>query len=206
MSQPVLGGSELIEGGRLRSSQSSEGSDLLQSPSLITSPFFSASYGSPSDPSGRDPDFSEYCISISFISSNRSFHFLDMPSENGSSVCSGMSPSALAPRLSNGLQSGDVLDSNYPPCDYIPCNMDQLDEDGDRCMFKSLSSKASVFVYFSHISSIVLICLSTWAHCCFAKFCQNNTANSVDMSAIVTNVSHECWKVTSCISTLFKLL
>lgn len=147
MSQPALSGSELIEGGRLRSSQSSEGSDLLQSPSLITSPFFSASYVSPSDPSGRDPDFSEYCI---FISSNRSFHFLDMPSENGSSVCSGMSPSALVPRLSNGLQSGDVLDCNYPPCDNIPCNMDQLDEDGDRCMFKSLSSKAS-FLFISHI-------------------------------------------------------
>ncbi len=67
MSQPALGGSELIEGGRLRGSQSSEGSDLLQSPSLITSPPFSAFYGSPSVPSGRDPEFSEYCISISFI-------------------------------------------------------------------------------------------------------------------------------------------
>ncbi|XP_058600393.1 rho guanine nucleotide exchange factor 12 isoform X2 [Onychostoma macrolepis] len=103
MSQPALGSSELIEGGRLRGSQSSEGSDLLQSPSLITSPPFSASYGSPSDPSGRDPEFS-------------------------------MSPSAVVPRLSDGLQSGDVLDSIYPPCDYIPYNTDQLDEDGDRLL------------------------------------------------------------------------
>uniref|UniRef100_A0A671NAN1 Rho guanine nucleotide exchange factor (GEF) 12a n=1 Tax=Sinocyclocheilus anshuiensis TaxID=1608454 RepID=A0A671NAN1_9TELE len=60
MSQPALGGSELIEGGRLRGSQSSEGSDLLQSPSFITSPTFSAPYSSPSDPSGRDPEFSEF--------------------------------------------------------------------------------------------------------------------------------------------------
>uniref|UniRef100_A0A673KXI3 Rho guanine nucleotide exchange factor 12-like n=1 Tax=Sinocyclocheilus rhinocerous TaxID=307959 RepID=A0A673KXI3_9TELE len=60
MSQPALGGSELIEGGRLRGSQSSEGSDLLQSPSFITSPPFSAPYSSPSDPSGRDPEFSEF--------------------------------------------------------------------------------------------------------------------------------------------------
>uniref|UniRef100_A0A671N677 Rho guanine nucleotide exchange factor 12-like n=1 Tax=Sinocyclocheilus anshuiensis TaxID=1608454 RepID=A0A671N677_9TELE len=103
MSQPALGGSELIEGGRLRGSQSSEGSDLLQSPCLITSPPFSASYGSPSDPSGRDSEFS-------------------------------MSPSVMVPRLSDGLQSGDVLDSIYPPCDYIPYNMDQLDEDADRCI------------------------------------------------------------------------
>ncbi|XP_052431962.1 rho guanine nucleotide exchange factor 12 isoform X1 [Carassius gibelio] len=101
MSQPTLGGLEFMEGGRFRSSQSSEGSDLLQSPSLITSPFFSASYGSPSDPLGRDPEF-------------------------------GMSPSAVVPRLSDGLQSGDVLDSIYPPCDYIPYNMDQPDEDADR--------------------------------------------------------------------------
>ncbi|XP_059370449.1 rho guanine nucleotide exchange factor 12-like isoform X4 [Carassius carassius] len=101
MSQPTLGGSEFIEGGRFRSSQSSEGSDLLQSPSLITSPLFSASYGSPSDPLGRDPEFS-------------------------------MSPPAVVPRLNDGLQSGDVLDSIYPPCDYIPYNMEQLDEDADR--------------------------------------------------------------------------
>uniref|UniRef100_A0A672QFB3 Rho guanine nucleotide exchange factor 12 n=1 Tax=Sinocyclocheilus grahami TaxID=75366 RepID=A0A672QFB3_SINGR len=59
MSQPALGGSELIEGGRLRGSQSSEGSDLLQSPSFITSPPFSAPYSSPSDPSGKDPEFEE---------------------------------------------------------------------------------------------------------------------------------------------------
>lgn len=45
-----------------------------------------------------------------------------------------MSPSAVVPRLSDGVQSGDVLDSIYP--DYIPYNMDQLDEDrdGDRCI------------------------------------------------------------------------
>uniref|UniRef100_A0A8C2KXR4 Rho guanine nucleotide exchange factor (GEF) 12a n=1 Tax=Cyprinus carpio TaxID=7962 RepID=A0A8C2KXR4_CYPCA len=67
MSQPALGGSELIEGGRLRGSQSSEGSDLLHSPSLITSPPFSTPYSSPSDPSGKDLEFSEFCISISFI-------------------------------------------------------------------------------------------------------------------------------------------
>ncbi|XP_048016038.1 rho guanine nucleotide exchange factor 12 isoform X3 [Megalobrama amblycephala] len=105
MSQPSMGGSDLIEGGRLRGSQSSEGSDLLQSPGLITSPPFSASYSSPTDPSLRDPEFN-------------------------------MSPSAVVPRLSDGVQSGDVLDSIYPPCDYIPYNMDQLDEDrdGDRLL------------------------------------------------------------------------
>lgn len=65
MSQPAMGGSDLIEGGRLRGSQSSEGSDLLQSPGLITSPPFNTSYSSPTDPSVRDPEFSEY--SISFI-------------------------------------------------------------------------------------------------------------------------------------------
>ncbi|CAM4553025.1 unnamed protein product [Leuciscus chuanchicus] len=99
MSQPAMGGSDLTEGGRLRGSQSSEGSDLLQSPGLITSPPFSAPYGSPTDPSGRDPEFN--------------------------------SPSAVVPRLSDGVQSGDVLDSIYPPCDYIPYSMDQLDEDRD---------------------------------------------------------------------------
>ncbi|XP_056119347.1 rho guanine nucleotide exchange factor 12 isoform X3 [Rhinichthys klamathensis goyatoka] len=99
MSQPAMGGSDLIESGRMRGSQSSEGSDLLQSPGLITSPPFSAPYGSPTDPSGRDPEFN--------------------------------SPSAVVPRLSDGVQSGDVLDSIYPPCDYIPYNMDQLDEDRD---------------------------------------------------------------------------
>lgn len=105
MSQPAMGGSELLEGGRLRGSQSSEGSDLLQSPGLITSPPFSAPYGSPIDPSVRDPEFN-------------------------------MSPSAVVPRLSDGVQSGDVLDSIYPPCDYLPYNMDQLDEDrdGDRLL------------------------------------------------------------------------
>ncbi|XP_016379484.1 rho guanine nucleotide exchange factor 12-like [Sinocyclocheilus rhinocerous] len=103
MSQPALGGSELIEGGRLRGSQSSEGSDLLQSPSFITSPPFSAPYSSPSDPSGRDPEFN-------------------------------MSSSVVVPRLSDGLQSGDVLDSIYPPCEDIPYNMDQLDEDGYRLL------------------------------------------------------------------------
>lgn len=51
-------------------------------------------------------------------------------------MSSDMSPSAVVPRLSDGVQSGDVLDSIYPPCDYIPYNMDQLDEDrdGDRCI------------------------------------------------------------------------
>ncbi|XP_009290006.1 rho guanine nucleotide exchange factor 12 isoform X1 [Danio rerio] len=100
MSQPALGGSELIDAGRLRGSQSSEGSDLLHSPGLITSSPFSAPYSSPSDPSGRDSEFN-------------------------------MSPSAVVPRLSDGLQSGDPLDSIYPPCDYIPYNVDQLDEDRD---------------------------------------------------------------------------
>ncbi|XP_067306849.1 rho guanine nucleotide exchange factor 12 isoform X2 [Pseudorasbora parva] len=105
MSQPAMGGSDLIEGGRLRGSQSSEGSDLLQSPGLITSPPFSAPYGSPIDPSVRDSEFI-------------------------------MSPSAVVPRLSDGVQSGDVLDSIYPPCDYLPYNMDQLEEDrdGDRLL------------------------------------------------------------------------
>ncbi|XP_051534790.1 rho guanine nucleotide exchange factor 12 isoform X2 [Myxocyprinus asiaticus] len=100
MSQPALGGSEPIEGGRLRGSQSSEGSDLLQSPGFTASPPYSASYSSPSDPSGRDTEFS-------------------------------MSPSTVFPRLSDGLQSGDVLDIIYPPCDYIPYIMDQMDEDRD---------------------------------------------------------------------------
>ncbi|XP_042627084.1 rho guanine nucleotide exchange factor 12 isoform X2 [Cyprinus carpio] len=103
MSQPALGGSELIEGGRLRGSQSSEGSDLLHSPSLITSPPFSTPYSSPSDPSGKDLEFN-------------------------------MSSSAVVPRLSDGLQSGDVLDGIYPPCDDIPYNMDQLEEDGYRLL------------------------------------------------------------------------
>ncbi|XP_057206769.1 rho guanine nucleotide exchange factor 12 isoform X4 [Triplophysa rosa] len=105
MSQPAMGGSEPIEGGRLRGSQSSEGSDLLQSPGIITSPPFSSPYSSPSDPSGRETEFS-------------------------------MSPSAVVPRLSDGLQAGDVLDSIYPPCDYIPYSVDPLDEDreGDRLL------------------------------------------------------------------------
>ncbi|KAK7156406.1 hypothetical protein R3I94_006462 [Phoxinus phoxinus] len=108
MSQPAMGGSDLIEGGRLRGSQSSEGSDLLQSPGLITSPPFSAPYGSPTDPSGRDPEFN--------------------------------SPSAVVPRLSDGVQSGDVLDSIYPPCDYMPYNMDQLDEDRDGDRFHDVGT------------------------------------------------------------------
>ncbi|XP_051521206.1 rho guanine nucleotide exchange factor 12-like isoform X2 [Myxocyprinus asiaticus] len=47
-----------------------------------------------------------------------------------------MSPSAVVSRLSDGLQSGDVLDIIYPSCDYIPYNMDQMDEDrdGDRLL------------------------------------------------------------------------
>ncbi|XP_073719350.1 rho guanine nucleotide exchange factor 12 isoform X2 [Misgurnus anguillicaudatus] len=105
LSQPAMGSLEPIEGGRLRSSLSSEGSDLLQSPGIVTSPLFSSPYSSPSDPSGREAEFS-------------------------------MSPPAVVPRLSDGLQAGDVLDSIYPPCDYIPDNMDQLDDDreGDRLL------------------------------------------------------------------------
>lgn len=63
MSQPAMGGSEPMEGGRLRGSQSSEGSDLIQSPGIITSPPFSSPYSSPSEPSGRDTEFSEFWIS-----------------------------------------------------------------------------------------------------------------------------------------------
>uniref|UniRef100_A0A8C1YS28 Rho guanine nucleotide exchange factor (GEF) 12a n=1 Tax=Cyprinus carpio TaxID=7962 RepID=A0A8C1YS28_CYPCA len=108
MSQPALGGSELIEGGRLRGSQSSEGSDLLHSPSLITSPPFSTPYSSPSDPSGKDLEFSEFCISNFINQNDGSFHFLDMPSESVSCVSSDMSSSAVVPRLSDWLQSGDL--------------------------------------------------------------------------------------------------
>ncbi|ROL53330.1 Rho guanine nucleotide exchange factor 12, partial [Anabarilius grahami] len=52
-----------------------------------------------------------------------------------------MSPSAVVPRLSDGVPSGDVLDSIYPPCDYIPYNMDQLDEDRDGDRFEELQSE-----------------------------------------------------------------
>ncbi|XP_051962907.1 rho guanine nucleotide exchange factor 12-like [Xyrauchen texanus] len=105
MSQPALGGSEPIEGGPLRGSQSIEGSDLIQSPGFTTSPPYSIHYSSLSDPSGRETEFR-------------------------------MSPSAVVSRLSDGLQSGDVLDIIYPSCDYIPYSMDQMDEerDGDRLL------------------------------------------------------------------------
>ncbi|XP_051965821.1 rho guanine nucleotide exchange factor 12 isoform X2 [Xyrauchen texanus] len=121
MSQPALGGSEPIEGGRLRGSQSSEGSDLLQSPGFTASPTYSASYSSPSDPSGRD---TEFC----------------------------MSPSTVFPRLSDGLQSGDVLDIIYPPCDYIPCIMDQMDEDKDGERFLDVGTPKLIRRFEEHQS------------------------------------------------------
>uniref|UniRef100_A0A8C1AYU1 Rho guanine nucleotide exchange factor (GEF) 12a n=1 Tax=Cyprinus carpio carpio TaxID=630221 RepID=A0A8C1AYU1_CYPCA len=92
MSQPALFGPEFIEGGRFRGSQSSEGSDLLQSPSLITSPPFSASYGSPSDPSVRDPEFSEYyCKSMYHLLPHR-FEELQSEDDQGSDVYSDVDP------------------------------------------------------------------------------------------------------------------
>uniref|UniRef100_A0A8C2Q447 Rho guanine nucleotide exchange factor (GEF) 12a n=1 Tax=Cyprinus carpio TaxID=7962 RepID=A0A8C2Q447_CYPCA len=92
MSQPALFGPEFIEGGRFRGSQSSEGSDLLQSPSLITSPPFSASFGSPSDPSVRDPEFSEYyCKSMYHLLPHR-FEELQSEDDQGSDVYSDVDP------------------------------------------------------------------------------------------------------------------
>ncbi len=56
LSQPTLGASEHMEAGRLRGSQSSEGSELIHSMSLNTSSPNSATYSS--DPS-RDTDIGE---------------------------------------------------------------------------------------------------------------------------------------------------
>ena len=59
LSQPVMGVSEPLDGGRLRGSQSSEGSELTYPTGLSGSPLYSpptASY----DPSARDSDSGEH--------------------------------------------------------------------------------------------------------------------------------------------------
>ncbi|XP_062873206.1 rho guanine nucleotide exchange factor 12 isoform X2 [Trichomycterus rosablanca] len=95
LSQPAMGKSELVEGGRLRNSQSSEGSDLTT--------FFanSAPYSPVSDTAFRDSD---------------------------------CSPSSMPSRLSDGVQVGEGPEMTYPPCDYLPYCLEQLDEEreGDR--------------------------------------------------------------------------
>lgn len=79
----------------------------------------------------------------------------------GSSLSLGMSPSAVVPRLSDGLQAGDVLDSIYPPCDYIPYSADPLDEDreGDRCSINAFSS-LSLCLMQTHAELCNLTCVS----------------------------------------------
>ncbi|XP_066518963.1 rho guanine nucleotide exchange factor 12 isoform X2 [Hoplias malabaricus] len=48
----------------------------------------------------------------------------------------GGSPSSIVPRVSEGVQGGESMDGAYPPCDYIPYSLDQLEEerDGDRLL------------------------------------------------------------------------
>lgn len=104
MSQPVMGTCEPAEGARLRGSQSSEGSDLTQNPSFSAASPCSTLYSPASDTAFRESD------------------------------CGG-SPSSMLPRHSDGVQAGvEGLDGSYPPCDYPPCSLEQLDEerDGDR--------------------------------------------------------------------------
>ncbi|KAL7848715.1 hypothetical protein SRHO_G00203380 [Serrasalmus rhombeus] len=105
LSQPVIGMCEPVDGVRLRGSQSSEGSDLIQNTAVIAASPGSAPYSPASDTSFRDPD------------------------------CGG-SPSSVVLRLADGVQAGDGLDGPYPPCDYIPYSLEQLEEerDGDRLL------------------------------------------------------------------------
>ncbi|KAI4904553.1 hypothetical protein NFI96_029617, partial [Prochilodus magdalenae] len=43
----------------------------------------------------------------------------------------GGSPSSTVPRLTEGMQAGESLDGAYPPCDYIPYSLEQLEEERD---------------------------------------------------------------------------
>lgn len=63
------------------------------------------------------------------------FLFLSLPSK-------GVNPSSMLQRLSDGMQVGEGLDMTYPPCDYIPYNVEHIDEDrdGDRYTVMNLSS------------------------------------------------------------------
>ncbi|XP_022530904.2 rho guanine nucleotide exchange factor 12 isoform X3 [Astyanax mexicanus] len=105
LSQPVMGTCDPAEGGRLRGSQSSEGSDLVQNPACSSASPCSTIYSPASDTAFRDPDH-------------------------------GGSPSSVVPRHSDGVQAVEGLDGPYPPCDYPPCGLEQLDEerDGDRLL------------------------------------------------------------------------
>ncbi|XP_072548223.1 rho guanine nucleotide exchange factor 12 isoform X2 [Salminus brasiliensis] len=48
----------------------------------------------------------------------------------------GGSPSSVVPRHSEGVPTGEGLDGSYPPCDYQPYTLEQLEEerDGDRLL------------------------------------------------------------------------
>ncbi|XP_017346452.2 rho guanine nucleotide exchange factor 12 isoform X1 [Ictalurus punctatus] len=90
LSQPAMGKCE-VDGGRLRGSQSSEGSDLISN---------IPPYSPISDTAFRDID------------------------------CS-VNPSSVLHGLTDVIQVGEGLDMTYPPCDYLPYNVEHLDEDRD---------------------------------------------------------------------------
>ncbi|KAI5620817.1 rho guanine nucleotide exchange factor 12 isoform X3 [Silurus asotus] len=97
MSQPAMGKCEVVDGGRLRGSQSSEGPDLIQNSTVNSS---IPSYSPVSDPALRDTD-------------------------------SGVSPSFMLQRLSDGMQVGEGLDMAYPSYDCMTYGIEHLDEDRD---------------------------------------------------------------------------
>lgn len=107
LSQPALGKSEPAEGGRLRGSQSIEGSDFTSFFSHISSQNAPCSPGL--ETSFKDTDFS-------------------------------VSPSTPLQRVNDGVQFGEGLDSPYPPCEFMPYSVDQLDEERDGERFADLGT------------------------------------------------------------------
>lgn len=57
-----------------------------------------------------------------------------------------MNPSSVLHGLTDVIQVGEGLDMTYPPCDYLPYNVEHLDEDrdGDRYTIRNLTLLCSM--------------------------------------------------------------
>ncbi|KAK3560711.1 hypothetical protein QTP86_014737, partial [Hemibagrus guttatus] len=139
LSQPAMGKCEVVDGGRLRGSLSSEGSDLIQSPTVISN---ISPYSPVSETAFRDTDYRCKTIlgqvqqhgEVKPGDNKRAVSFFITLSGIVMSCGNGVNSSSTLQRLSDGMQVGEGLDMTYPPCDYSPYNVEHLDEDreGDR--------------------------------------------------------------------------
>lgn len=146
LSQPTLGASEHMEAGRLRGSQSSEGSELIHSTSVNTSSPNSATYNSDSS---RDTDMGK--LLNNFIKHNQ----YKTEGEMVSKFLPGGTPTSGPPRLSDGLQSDPLDGLPYPATHFDLYSLDQLQEDdreSDRCFNSHSCTFASLheIIYFKH--------------------------------------------------------